>query len=374
MRRTAYTWWLLLPLLLLIGCGDPVEKALQTDKLYIDDTVTGSGEPVQDGDFVAVNYVASLYADGKKGPEFERSRGKPMVFQVGRGGVIAGWDKGMLGMREGGKRTLVIAPELGYGTTALPKVPAGSTLTYEIELVSVPRTQVRDLAPGSGDEAGPGDYVKVDYTGWIYENGARTRQFDSSTERGEPVVFSIGSGMVIRGWEQGVSGMRVGGRRELIIPPEMGYGDRGTPNIPAGSTLLFEVTLLEVPRIKMRTLIDGSGEPAKIGDIVEVQYTGWLQDAAGQRGEQFDTSRERQQPFQMKLGTGKVIPGWELGLRGMKVGERRELIIPPDLGYGSRGIRRGIKQMIPAGATLIFEIDLMSINRRGGQTEPAGNS
>jgi peptidylprolyl isomerase len=369
MRRTVRTWWLSLPILMLVGCGNSVEKALLTDKLYIDDTVTGRGEPVQDGDFVAVNYVASLYADGKKGPEFDRSPGKPMVFQVGRGGVIKGWDKGMLGMREGGKRTLVIAAELGYGAMSIPKVPVGSTLTYEIELVSIPHTQIRDLAVGNGDEAGPGDYVKVDYTGWIYDVGTRTRQFDSSAESGEPAVFSIGSGMVIKGWDQGVTGMRVGGRRELIIPPELGYADRDTPNIPAGSTLLFEVTLLEVPKVQTRTLKEGTGEPAKIGDVVEAHYTGWLQDVLGQRGEEFDSSRGRQQPVQLKLGAGKVIPGWELGLRGMKVGECRELIVPPDLGYGSRGIRRGDVQMIPAGATLVFEIDLLTINRGVGQAK-----
>jgi FKBP-type peptidyl-prolyl cis-trans isomerase len=371
MRRMARTWWLWLPILMLAGCGNPVDKALRTDKLYIEDVVTGSGDPVKDGDFVAVNYVASLYTDGKKGPEFDRSKDKPMVFQVGRGGVVAGWDKGMLGMRVGGKRTLIVAPELGYGETPIPKVPAGSTLAYDVELVAVPHTQVRDLTVGTGQEAVVGDYVKVDYTGWVYENGARTRQFDSSQEHGEPVVFAIGSGMVIRGWEQGVTGMRVGGRRELIIPPEMGYGDRGTTNVPAGSTLLFEVVLLEVPRVQVRTLKEGTGEPAKIGDLLEVQYTGWMQDAAGQRGEQFDSSQGRAQPFPVKLGTGKVIPGWELGLRGMKVGERRELIIPSDLGYGSRG-RRGIKQLIPGGATLIFEIDLVTLNRGSGQEAQSG--
>jgi FKBP-type peptidyl-prolyl cis-trans isomerase len=373
MRRMARTCWLLLPILMLAGCGDPVEKALQTDKLYVEDTVTGKGEPVRDGDFVAVNYVASVYADGKKGQEFARSHDKPLVFQVGRGGVIVGWDKGMLGMREGGKRTLIIAPELGYGKTAIPKVPAGSTLTYDIELVAIPRTQIRDLAVGTGAEAGPGDYVKVNYTGWIYENGTRARQFDSSLDRGEPVVFAIGSGMVIKGWEEGVKGMRVGGRRELIVPPEMGYGDRGTPNVPAGSTLLFEVTLVEVPRVQTRTLKEGSGEPAKSGDLIELNYTGWLQNAAGQRGEQIDSSSGLQRPFEMKLGAGKVLPGWELGLRGIKVGERRELIVPPDLAYGNR-VRRGIKQTIPAGSTLIFEIELLSINRRIGQSAPSGGA
>ena len=359
MRRCA--WWLLLPILLLAGCGDPVTKALQADKLYIEDTVAGTGEPVKDGDFVAVNYVASLYVDGKKGQEFERSADKPHVFQVGRGAVIAGWDKGMVGMQLGGKRTVIIAPELGYGSTEIPKVPAGSTLVYDLELVDIPRTQIRDLSPGNGDPAIPGDYVKVDYTGWIYENGARTRQFDSSVDNGGSAVFSIGTGMVIKGWDQGVAGMRVGGKRELIIPPEMGYGDRGTANVPAGSTLLFEITLLELPRVQSRTLMEGTGEPAKVGDIVEVNYTGWVQGPDGQRGEEFDTSKGRSRPFQMKLGSAKVMPGWELGIRGMKLGERRELVIPPDLGYGNRA-RRGIKVTIPAGTTLIFEIELVTLN------------
>jgi len=123
MLRKARPWWLLLPILTLVGCGDSVEKALQADNLYVKDTVTGGGETVQDGDFVAVRYVAYLYVDGKKGPEFDRSHDAPKVFQVGRGGVIQGWDQGMLGMREGGKRTLIIAPDLGYRTTPVPKVP-----------------------------------------------------------------------------------------------------------------------------------------------------------------------------------------------------------------------------------------------------------
>ena len=313
--------------------------------------MVGSGEPVKDGDFVAVNYVASLYADGKKGPEFDRSQDKPMVFQVGRGGVIAGLGQGHAGHARGRQAHAGHRPgtRLWHDARSPRCRPAARSFTT-IELVSVPRTQIRDLTVGTGDEAGAGDYVKVDYTGWIYENGARTRQFDSSSEHGEPVVFSIGSGMVIRGWEQGVTGMRVGGRRELIIPPEMGYGDRGTPNVPAGSTLLFEVTLLEVPRVQVRTLKDGTGEPAKIGDVLEVHYTGWMQDAAGQRGEQFDSLPGSRATLPGQAGHGQGHP--RLGTRPARHEGRRapgtDHPAGPRLRQPRR--RRGIKQMIPGGS------------------------
>ncbi|MDX1593880.1 MAG: FKBP-type peptidyl-prolyl cis-trans isomerase [Gammaproteobacteria bacterium] len=101
-----------------------------------------------------------------------------------------------------------------------------------------------DLAVGDGVEAtGPGQTVEVHYTGWL-ENGTK---FDSSVERGESFTFPLGVGMVIRGWDEGVTGMRVGGRRRLIIPSGLGYGSRGAGGvIPPDATLVFEVELLGV--------------------------------------------------------------------------------------------------------------------------------
>lgn len=98
----------------------------------------------------------------------------------------------------------------------------------------------------------------------------------------------------------------------------------------------------------------GSGEAAKVGDEVTVNYTGWLTD-----GTKFDSSYDRGQTFQFTLGAGKVIPGWEKGVDGMKIGEKRKLIVPPDLGYGEAGTPGG---PIPPNATLIFEIELVKIN------------
>lgn len=105
--------------------------------------------------------------------------------------------------------------------------------------------QIDDEVVGQGDEAVAGDHVMVHYTGWLWTDGAAGRKFDSSKDRGQPFDFPLGAGHVIRGWDEGVAGMRVGGRRKLLIPPEMGYGARGAGGvIPPNATLLFEVELL----------------------------------------------------------------------------------------------------------------------------------
>ncbi len=107
--------------------------------------------------------------------------------------------------------------------------------------------QYEDTVPGTGAEAKAGQDVTVHYTGWLYENGAVGAKFDSSKDRNDPFGFSLGAGMVIRGWDEGVQGMKVGGTRRLVIPPQLGYGARGAGGvIPPNATLLFEVELLGV--------------------------------------------------------------------------------------------------------------------------------
>lgn len=107
--------------------------------------------------------------------------------------------------------------------------------------------QIKDTTVGSGATATAGQNVTVHYTGWLSQNGQRGRKFDSSKDRGEPFVFPLGAGHVIQGWDEGVQGMKVGGVRELTIPPEMGYGARGAGGvIPPNATLIFEVELLKV--------------------------------------------------------------------------------------------------------------------------------
>ncbi len=105
--------------------------------------------------------------------------------------------------------------------------------------------QILDTVVGTGAEPKPGQTCVMHYTGWLYENGAKGKKFDSSHDRNEPFAFQIGAGRVIRGWDEGVATMKVGGKRTLIIPPQLGYGARGAGGvIPPNATLMFDVELL----------------------------------------------------------------------------------------------------------------------------------
>jgi FKBP-type peptidyl-prolyl cis-trans isomerase len=125
--------------------------------------------------------------------------------------------------------TALLAQEIGKMTTT----PSG--------------LQIEDTVVGTGASPQSGQICVMHYTGWLYENGAKGKKFDSSLDRGQPFEFPIGKGHVIKGWDEGVASMKVGGKRTLIIPPELGYGARGAGGvIPANATLLFEVELLGV--------------------------------------------------------------------------------------------------------------------------------
>jgi len=106
---------------------------------------------------------------------------------------------------------------------------------------------IDDMVVGAGAAAAAGQNVSVHYTGWLFYGGERGKKFDSSKDRGEPFEFPLGAGHVIKGWDEGVQGMKVGGARKLTIPPNLGYGARGAGGvIPPNATLIFEVELLAV--------------------------------------------------------------------------------------------------------------------------------
>ena len=121
-------------------------------------------------------------------------------------------------------------------------------MNYNCTLMdNITSLQISDAKVGTGAEAKAGQHVTVHYTGWLYNNGVKGAKFDSSKDRNDPFVFALGGGQVIRGWDEGVQGMKVGGTRLLVIPPELGYGARGAGGvIPPNATLMFEVELLGV--------------------------------------------------------------------------------------------------------------------------------
>ena len=221
-----------------------------------------------------------------------------------------------------------------------------------------------DTKLGEGAEAQAGQTVIVHYTGWLFDENApenKGKKFDSSLDRNEPFDFPLGGGRVIKGWDEGVQGMKEGGSRTLVIPPEMGYGPRGAGGvIPPNATLVFDVKLLKVIKTEIVDTKVGEGEEAHAGHSVTVHYTGWLFDknAPESKGTKFDSSRDRDEPFDFQLGMGEVITGWDEGVQGMKVGGQRTLVIPPEMGYG----RQGAGGVIPPNATLVFEVELLGVN------------
>jgi len=118
---------------------------------------------------------------------------------------------------------------------------AGDTMTTQSGL------KIEDAKVGEGASPKTGQTCVMHYTGWLYEDGKKGAKFDSSVDRGQPFAFKIGVGQVIRGWDEGVGSMKVGGKRTLIIPPELGYGSRGAGGvIPPNATLIFDVELLDI--------------------------------------------------------------------------------------------------------------------------------
>jgi peptidylprolyl isomerase len=242
---------------------DRPSVSVVTDKqgpkgLVIEDITTGAGEQALTGDLVEVKYVGVLL-DG--GTEFDASwdRGQTFFVPIGVGAVIPGWDQGIVGMREGGRRLLVIPPELAYGSSgAGAAIPPNATLIFVVDLIEVvdlpipripevteigPSLEIEDLSEGTGRAVQSGDTVSVHYLGTLLDGTV----FDTSWNRGRPFTTQIGVGMVIQGWDQGIVGMREGGRRLLKIPSDLAYGEAGSgASIGPNTPLLFVVDLLRI--------------------------------------------------------------------------------------------------------------------------------
>jgi peptidylprolyl isomerase len=251
--------------LIVAACGPASGDGFMTTDSGLEYKINeeGDGRKPEPGEIVSVHYTGFL----EDGTEFDSSVGRdPFSFPLGQGMVIPGWDEGIALLNVGDKATLIIPPELAYGSQGAGGgiIPPDATLTFDVELVDISEgspdspeevsegdytttdtgLEYYEVVEGEGPEALPGQQVSVHYTGWL-EDGTK---FDSSLDRGSPFVFQLGAGSVIAGWDEGVAGMKVGGVRQLRIPSDLGYGDAGAGGgaIPPGATLIFDVELLDV--------------------------------------------------------------------------------------------------------------------------------
>lgn len=385
--------------------GDPTptqvadgDYELRADGLKIHDMVVGTGDSPTAGQIVKVHYSGWLADGGRMFDSSVAKGGDPIQFVIGKPGVIPGWQKGIEDMKVGGKRQLVIPPELAYGKGGRrPVIPPNSTLIFDVELVGLgdirvapeppdvdfdadSRTvtldegvQAIDLVVGDGAEAVPRAITNAEISVW----NPKGEQFYSSRDQPKPMHFMVdgmgAEGPPLKGLNIGLKGMKEGGVRLLRLPPETAFGPRPQPPvIEANSVVLARIDLVDIEEVRtiptkivrfdrgaMTTtdsglmytdVVVGDGAQPSKGDLVSAEYSGWLED-----GTLFDSSYKRASSLDFPLGVGRVIPAWDEAIAGMKVGGTRIIVAPPEIAYGDRG-----QNKIPPNATLIFEIKLIA--------------
>ena len=230
--------------------------------------------------------------------------------------------------------------------------------------------QVTEVVGGEGELPEKGDILKLRYTGWYLDG----EMFDSTDKLDGPAAVRFGKGDLLPGLEEGVSTMRKGGKRILILPPELAFGKEGRPGVvPPDQWVKFEVELVEIEPgpppifpwneagmeivttstgLQIVDFVVGEGDSPKVGDTVVVSYSGFLDD-----GTLFDTTYYSRAPVEFVLSAERLIPGWVEALLTMRVGGQRKIIVPPFLGYGAKGYGKSV----PPDATLIYDIELLEI-------------
>ena len=259
--------------------------------------------------------------------------------------------------------------------------PAGASNKPKVKIPSsLPTTLViTDLIEGTGPAAKNGDEISVNYVGVRSADG---KEFDNSYDRGQPFPVTLGAGGVIQGWQQGLVGIKAGGRRQLDIPAELAYGDRGSGDIiKPGDALTFVIDAVSVtpgvdvpdadpadaPVVSIATsvgatktviteLVEGKGTPAAAGDTAYVQISAYRGDTAAL----LQTTWTNGQAAKIPL-TDDTIPGLVEGITGMKVGGRRLIVVPSDQGFGPQG---NVANQLPEVTDLIFVVDLVVLVRK----------
>lgn len=388
----------------LVACGGSTNNETTTpippqpEFKILPGEVVGTGtKVVAKGDIVTIHTTGYLYdekaAEGK-GAQFETSRTSatdpkvnlpPVAVTIGVGNRIAGLDQGIIGMKVGGKRTISIPSNMAWGpndnkdpVTGVVKVPANTAVVYDVEVFTITTPPLTlfskvDTQNGTGTEAAANNLVTVNYTGYLYDETKADKK-GAQFQTASSFVFLLGVNSRIAGWEQGIPGMKIGGKRTLYVPSGLAFAQYGLkdsagnyvvgPHVP----VVYDIELTAVntappastvqPAFAAPDVVLGTGPAAAAGNTLAVHYSGYLYNdsVSDKRGARFDTSRTSGVPLTVKLGANSVIKGWEQGLPGMQAGGQRTLIIPASLGYGATA-----QTNIPANSALIFDVEVMSI-------------
>jgi peptidylprolyl isomerase len=343
----------------------------------------GDGQVADDGQLLMVNILGWM----EDGTEITNSAafGEPIPLPVGTTTGLIGLDEALTYLSTGSNARFVLPADLVAGPDGAPGPLPPGNVAFVIEVVEIidgppeaPQSvdegdytvtengiKLYDLEDGDGPAVESGQHISVHFTGWFEDD-----TLINSTAGQPPFDFVVGTDQAFPGWNEGLLGMKSGGTRQLVIPPELAVETFGPQGNPDNSVLIFEVEVLEIiegppepPQavdegdytvtdsgLKIYDLEEGDGPVVEPGQQVSVHYTGWLED-----GTSFDSSIGSQ-PFSLVVGTGSVIQGWDEGLLGMKLGGRRQLIIPADLAYGEDG-----SGPIPPNAVLIFEVEIVDV-------------
>jgi len=262
----------------LIGCSKGSDvKTLPSGLKFVDDSL-GTGREAKANDLVSIHFKGWMVPKDSAGELFSdwsldksknmlslgdsKMRNQPVKYVLNSGSFIKGTDEGIVGMKVGGVRSMIIPSSLAYGEAGIGFVPPNTDLKVVVELLEVKdRIEVKMwevdstlfkttasgikyviISQGEGPAVEAGKVVTVHYSGFLKDGTL----FDSSVERDEPIMFVVGQGQVVPGWDEGLQLLKKGDKARFIIPPQLGYGERQLEKIPANSTLIFDTEIIDI--------------------------------------------------------------------------------------------------------------------------------